>query len=164
METNLNTFVLDEVVKDAKNQDKNLSDYKGNVLLIVNVASKCGFTSQYTGLEALYQQYRVKGFAVLGFPCNQFGGQEPGSMEEILTFCSTKYEVSFPIFSKLEVNGDDRAPLYAKLTQTPPAGNIGWNFEKFLVGRDGAVIARYSSKTKPDNADLVAAVEAALSK
>jgi glutathione peroxidase len=164
METNLNTSVLNEVVKDAKNQDKNLSDYKGNVLLIVNVASKCGFTSQYTGLEALYQHYQAQGFSVLGFPCNQFGGQEPGSMEEILTFCSTKYDVSFPIFSKLEVNGDDRAPLYAKLTQTPPAGNIGWNFEKFLIGRDGTVIARYSSKTKPDNADLVAAIEAALTK
>ena len=166
MDTTLNTNanVLDVVVKDTQNHDKQMSDFKGNVLLIVNVASKCGFTSQYTGLEALYQRYQAQGFTVLGFPCNQFGGQEPGSMEEILTFCSTKYEVSFPILNKLEVNGHDRAPLYAKLTQTPPAGNIGWNFEKFLIGRDGSVIGRYSSKTKPDNAELVKAIETELAK
>ncbi|NJM41984.1 MAG: glutathione peroxidase [Anaerolineae bacterium] len=158
----MNMNVLDEVVKDAKNNDQPLSAYKGNVMLIVNVASKCGHTPQYAGLQALYEKYQGQGFTVLGFPCNQFGEQEPGSMEEILTFCSTQYDVSFPIFSKVDVNGDERSPLYAKLTQTPPEGDIGWNFEKFLVGRNGNVVARFSSRTKPDNAELVAAVEAAL--
>jgi glutathione peroxidase len=156
--------VLNEVVKDDKNGDKPMSDYKGNVMLIVNVASKCGFTPQYAGLQALYEKYQGQGFTVLGFPCNQFGGQEPGSMEEILTFCSTKYDVSFPIFGKIDVNGDERAALYTKLTQTPPAGNIGWNFEKFLVGRDGNVVARFSSRTKPDGAELVKAIENELNK
>jgi glutathione peroxidase len=164
MNTTLSTNVLGEVVKDAKNNDKPLSDYKGKVLLIVNVASKCGHTPQYAGLQALYEKYQGQGFAVLGFPCNQFGGQEPGSMEEILTFCSSKYDVNFPIFSKVDVNGDNRAPLYAKLAQTPPEGNISWNFEKFLIGRDGSVVARFSPRTKPDNADVVTAIETELKK
>ena len=164
MNTALTTYVLDEVVKDAKHHDKPLSDYKGQVLLIVNVASKCGFTPQYAGLQSLYQQYEAKGFTVLGFPCNQFMGQEPGSMDEILTFCSTKYDVSFPIFDKIEVNGEGCSPLYAKLTQAPPAGKVGWNFEKFLIGRDGNVAARFGSKTKPDSPEVVQAIEAALAK
>ena len=164
MNTALNTYVLDEVVQDAKHHDKPLSDYTGQVLLIVNVASKCGLTPQYAGLQSLYTHYQDKGFTVLGFPCNQFMGQEPGTIDEILTFCSTKYDVSFPIFNKIEVNGAGRAPLYAKLTQTPPAGDIGWNFEKFVIGRDGNIAARFSSKTKPDSPEVVQAIEAALAK
>lgn len=156
--------VSDEVVKSAKNEAVSLGSYKGDVLLVVNVASKCGLTPQYAGLEALYKQYQDRGFKVLGFPCNQFGGQEPGTMDEILTFCSTKYDVSFPIFQKLEVNGAGRAPLYAKLTSVPPAGDIGWNFEKFLIDRDGNVVARFSPQTKPDDPALVQSVERELGK
>lgn len=154
--------VLDESVKTAKNEAISLRNYAGGVLLIVNVASKCGLTPQYAGLESLYKQYQSRGFKVLGFPCNQFAGQEPGTMDEILTFCSTKYDVTFPIFQKLEVNGEGRAPLYQKLTQAPPTGDIGWNFEKFLIGRDGNVLARFSAQTKPDTAEVIQAIEQAL--
>jgi len=155
--------VLDQTVSDAQGQPQSLgNNYKGKVLMIVNVASKCGLTPQYAGLEALYKKYESQGFTVLGFPCNQFGGQEPGTMDEILTFCSTKYDVTFPIFGKLEVNGPSRAPLYAKLTSVGPNDDIGWNFEKFLVGRDGNVVARFSPQTKPDDATVVTAVEQAL--
>ena len=163
--TNVNTNainVLDETVATAKNEDISLRDYQGQVLLIVNVASKCGLTPQYSALEALYKKYQTRGFMVLGFPCNQFAGQEPGTMEEILIFCSAKYDVTFPIFHKLDVNGETRAPLYQKLVQMPPTGDIGWNFEKFLVGRDGNVLARFSAQTKPDSLEVVAAIEQAL--
>jgi glutathione peroxidase len=155
--------VSDTKVQTANGEEKSLSDYKGNVLLIVNVASKCGNTPQYAGLEKLYETYKDQGFAVLGFPCNQFGGQEPGSMEEIQQFCQVKYNVKFPILNKIEVKGPGQSPLYAKLTKMEPAGPISWNFEKFLVGRDGTVVARFSPKTKPESADVVAAVEKALS-
>lgn len=154
--------VSDAVVKSAKNEDVSLGDYKGDVLLVVNVASKCGHTPQYAGLESLYRQYKDRRFNVLGFPCNQFGGQEPGSMDEILTFCSTKYDVTFPIFQKIEVNGAGRAPLYQKLTAAPPAGDIGWNFEKFLIDRQGNVVARFSPKTAPNDPKVVDAIEQAL--
>lgn len=154
--------VLDETVVTPKNEAKPLRDFAGSVLLIVNVASQCGYTPQYAGLEALYKKYRERGFTVLAFPCNQFGGQEPGTMEEILTFCSTRYNVSFPVFNKIEVNGPNRAPLYEKLTQAIPPENIAWNFEKFLVGRDGRVIARFKPRTSPDAEELVQAIEAAL--
>jgi glutathione peroxidase len=139
-----------------------LDDFAGRTLLIVNVASKCGFTRQYEGLERLYKQYVDRGFAVLGFPCNQFGGQEPGTAEEIQEFCSVTWGVTFPLFDKVDVNGADRDPLFAQLTETPDAegeaGDVTWNFEKFLVSRDGTV-ARFRSKVEPDDPTLVAAVE-----
>jgi glutathione peroxidase len=142
-----------------------LEDYRGHALLIVNVASKCGLTPQYAGLEALHREYAPRGFAVLGFPCNQFGGQEPGTPEEISEFCSTKYDVTFPLFEKLSVNGPDRHPLYAELTKTEDAagkaGDVEWNFEKFLVSPDGAV-QRFRPKTKPEDQSLVSAIKAVL--
>jgi glutathione peroxidase len=142
-----------------------LEDYEGEALLIVNVASKCGLTPQYAELQALHDKYSDRGFAVLGFPCNQFGAQEPGSAEEIREFCSTSYGVTFPIFEKLCVNGPDRHPLYAQLTEVPDAsgkaGDIEWNFEKFLVTPDGAV-RRFRPKTKPNDPALTQAIEAAL--
>jgi glutathione peroxidase len=143
-----------------------LADYRGKTLLIVNVASKCGLTPQYAGLQALHDEYSARGFAVLGFPCNQFGGQEPGTPEQITEFCSTNYGVSFPLFEKISVNGPDRHPLYVELTQVADAagkaGDIEWNFEKFLVSPQGAV-QRFRPKTKPDDAALVGAIRAALS-
>lgn len=136
------------------------------VRLVVNVASKCGLTPQYTGLEALHEKYAGRGFSVVGVPCNQFGGQEPGSPEEIATFCSVTYGVTFPMTEKVDVNGSDRHPIYSELTKVADAdgtsGDIRWNFEKFLVGRDGAVIARFSPMVAPDDPALVAAIEAAL--
>lgn len=142
-----------------------LEDYRGQALLIVNVASKCGLTPQYAGLEALHREYEPRGFSVLGFPCNQFGGQEPGTPEEISEFCSTKYDVTFPLFEKLSVNGPDRHPLYAELTKATDAagkaGDVEWNFEKFLVSPDGAV-QRFRPKTKPEDPSLVSAIQAVL--
>ncbi len=143
-----------------------LGDFAGSTLLIVNVASKCGLTPQYEGLERLHERYAGQGFSVVGFPCNQFGGQEPGSAEEIQEFCSTTYGVTFPMFEKIDVNGPDRHPVYAELTATADAegeaGDIQWNFEKFLVDGDGAVVARYRPGTAPESAELVAAIEARL--
>ncbi|MEX2208478.1 MAG: glutathione peroxidase [Myxococcota bacterium] len=145
---------------------RSLADYKGQAALIVNVASKCGLTPQYAGLEKLHETYAARGLAVLGFPCNQFGGQEPGSEQQIADFCTTNYGVKFPMFSKLEVNGESRAPLYAWLTQeqTQPdgPGDVLWNFAKFLVGKDGRVIARFNPRVAPDAPELVAAIEKAL--
>jgi glutathione peroxidase len=137
--------------------DKPLTDYRGKVLLIVNVASRCGFTPQYTGLEALYRKYRERGFEVLGFPCNQFGSQEPGSEAEIGQFCSTTYDVSFPLFAKVDVNGDNAHPLYRHLKGEKP-GVLGteaikWNFTKFLVDRDGNVVKRFAPADKPEAID-----------
>src|SRR5262249_48627215 len=133
-------------------------DYRGKVLLVVNVASKCGLTPHYKGLQALYDEQKTKGFAVLGFPCNQFGGQEPGSDADVKTFCSTTYGVSFPMFSKIDVNGGARAPLYAWLTaeaaKPEGAGDIKWNFTKFVVGKDGCVKARFDPRTEPSDAAL----------
>jgi glutathione peroxidase len=143
-----------------------LADFEGQVLLVVNVASKCGLTPQYQGLETLYEQNKGRGFAVLGFPCNQFGGQEPGSDADVKSFCSTSYGVTFPMFSKLEVNGDGRAPLYAWLTgeKTAPdgPGDIVWNFAKFVVGKDGHVKARFNPRIEPSSAELKAAIDSAL--
>ena len=143
-----------------------LANEKGKVTLMVNVASFCGLTPQYTGLEALQQKYADKGFSVIGLPCNQFGEQEPGSPDEIKTFCQTNYSVTFPLTEKVEVNGDERHPLYAELTQTADAeghdGDIRWNFEKFLVDRDGDVIARFAPQVEPEADELIAAIEAAL--
>lgn len=154
------------VVKDIQGNDVNLADYHGKVLLIVNVASRCGLTPQYTQLQKLYEEHQADGLVVLGFPCNQFLGQEPGSNEEIATFCSSKYNVTFPMFSKLEVKGADQAPLYKFLTsqELPPVGSgtISWNFEKFLIGRQGAPVARFGPRTKPDAPEVIEAIKAAL--
>jgi len=137
-----------------------LSAYQGKVVLIVNVASRCGFTPQYAGLEALYEKYKDRGFTILGFPANNFGGQEPGTNEEIKTFCTTKYNVTFPMYSKISVKGDDKAPLYQFLTAT--GGEIQWNFTKFLVDKDGKVVARFEPKVTPDSPDVASAIEKAL--
>lgn len=143
-----------------------LSKYKGNVVLMVNVASECGLTPQYEQLQALHQKYSGQGLAVVGFPCNQFGAQEPGTAEEIQQFCSQNYGVEFDMFAKVDVNGEGACDLYKYLTQldTQPKGpgDIGWNFEKFLIGRDGDVIARYSPQTTPDAPEIIEAVETAL--
>ena len=151
-------------LKDIDGKSTSLKAYEGKVLLIVNVASKCGYTPQYAGLEALQEKYKDKGFTVLGFPCNQFGGQEPGTNEEIKQFCSSKYQVTFPLFDKIEVNGPNRHPLYVLLAGdgSPFPGDIKWNFNKFLIGRDGKILKRFDSKVKPDSAELVQAVEKAL--
>ena len=154
---------LDYTVRKIDGQEISLADYQGKVLLIVNVASRCGLTPQYKQLQALHEEYKDEGFAVLGFPCNQFGGQEPGTPEQIQEFCSTKYNVSFDLFEKIQVNGGDACDLYKHLTSldTEPAGkgDITWNFEKFLVSRDGKVVARFSPRTKPDSEEVVSAIK-----
>jgi glutathione peroxidase len=143
-----------------------LGQFKGKALLVVNVASKCGLTPQYAGLERLQERFSSDGFSVLGVPCNQFGGQEPGSPEEIATFCSSTYGVTFPMTEKVEVNGSARHPLYAELTPKPDAqgsaGDIQWNFEKFLISPEGDVIARFRPQTAPESDDVVSAIETTL--
>jgi glutathione peroxidase len=159
---------LDFKMKSIEGQDVDLSKYKGEVVLIVNVASKCGLTPQYEQLEAVYSKYKDKGLAVLGFPANEFGKQEPGTNEEIKTFCTGKYNVDFPMFAKIVVKGNGINPLYEFLTseETNPgmSGDIKWNFEKFLVGRDGKVIKRFDPRTKPDSPEVIEAIEAELAK
>jgi glutathione peroxidase len=149
---------------DIDGKSTSLKAFKGKVLLIVNVASRCGYTPQYAGLEALQKKYKDQGFTVLGFPCNQFGSQEPGTKEEIKQFCSSKYQVTFPLSDKIEVNGPNRHPLYVLLAGggSPFPGDIKWNFSKFLIGRDGKVLKRFESKVKPDSAELTQAVESAI--
>ncbi|QIC86892.1 glutathione peroxidase [Serratia liquefaciens] len=177
--------IYDIPLNTIENQSTTLAQYKGRVLLVVNVASECGLTKQYEGLEALYETYRDQGFEVLGFPSNEFLGQEPGSNEEILAFCRGTFGVQFPMFAKLEVNGENRHPLYQALTAAKPhavapqgseflarmrskgrapkqTGDILWNFEKFLIGRDGKVIERFSPDTTPEDPALLAAVKQAL--
>ena len=152
-------------VEDIDGNKVNLAEkYKGKVLLIVNVASECGYTKQYKGLEALNDKYHEQGLEVLGFPCNQFGGQEPGTEAQIKQFCKDKYDVSFDLFKKVEVKGDGAAPLYQHLTQVAPEdkGEVKWNFEKFLVGRDGQVVKRYRSKVTPE--EIASDIEAELAK
>ncbi|WP_066826653.1 glutathione peroxidase [Sphingomonas mali] len=148
------TAITDFHVKAADGSDADLSTYAGKVLLVVNVASKCGFTPQYEGLEALHRKYADRGFEVLGFPCNQFGAQEPGNAEEIANFCSLTYDVTFPVFAKIDVNGSGADPLYGELKKQAPGflgtEGIKWNFTKFLVGRDGQVVERYAPTTKPE--------------
>jgi glutathione peroxidase len=140
-----------------------LRDYEGKTLLLVNVASKCGLTPQYEGLELLHEAYTDKGFSVIGFPCNQFGEQEPGAPEEIATFCSTNYGVTFPLMEKIEVNGDERHPIYQELTSVNDAegkaGDIQWNFEKFLVSPEGKIVARFRPLVEPESPELVKALE-----
>jgi glutathione peroxidase len=158
--------LYDIPLQTLSGEPTSLAEHRGKALLLVNVASKCGLTPQYAGLEKLHEAYGDRGFAVLGFPCNQFAGQEPGSPEEIATFCSTSYGVTFPLFAKLEVNGPGRHPLYAELTRTSDAageaGDVAWNFEKFLVSPEGEVLGRFRPKVAPEDPTLVAAVESAL--
>jgi len=158
--------VHDIAVKTLSGQDASLGDLAGTSLLVVNVASECGLTPQYAGLQRLHDQFRERGFAVVGFPCNQFGAQEPGTPEEIGEFCWVNYGVTFAMFEKIEVNGPGRHPLYAELTAVPDAageaGDIEWNFEKFLVGPDGAVIARFRPLTEPEDPAVISAIEASL--
>jgi glutathione peroxidase len=139
-----------------------LSAYKGKVLLVINVASRCGYTPQYTGLEALYERYKDEDLVLLGFPANNFGAQEPGTNEEIKKFCSSKYNVTFPIYSKISVKGPDKAPLYDFLTSSGGGGEVKWNFTKFLVGRDGKVLARFEPNVTPESPEVAAAIEKAL--
>jgi glutathione peroxidase len=156
---------LDQIpVKDIDGKTSSLGAYQGQVRLVVNVASECGYTPQYAGLEALYLKYRSQGLVVLGFPCNQFGEQEPGSNVEIKAFCSSKFAVTFPLFDKIEVNGPNRHPLYVALAGkgSPFPGDITWNFNKFLIGRDGKIVRRFDSGIEPESAELSQAVEAAL--
>jgi glutathione peroxidase len=156
----------DYPVSTLGGQPSSLAALDGKTLLIVNVASKCGLTPQYSGLEQLHERFADRGFSVVGFPCNQFGGQEPGSADEIAEFCSTTYGVTFPMFEKVEVNGPGRHPIYTELTATPDAageaGDIQWNFEKFLVGPDGTILGRFRPMTAPDAAEVVTAIEASL--
>ncbi len=151
---------LEFTVKDIDGNDKNLADYKGKAVLIVNVASKCGYTKQYAGLEELYKKYKDQGLVVVGFPANNFKGQEPGSNDEIKSFCTEKFGVTFPMMSKISVKGQDIHPLYKQLTDAK--GEVAWNFNKFLIGKDGKIIERYDSKVKPDDAKLTKAIEAVL--
>ena len=156
--------VYDIPLKDIDGKDASLKPYKGQVILVVNVASKCGFTPQYTALEALYKKYTLEGLVICGFPCNQFGKQEPGTDSEIKEFCTSKYDVTFPMFDKLDVNGENRHPLYVWLAgkDSPFPGDIHWNFTKFLIGRDGKIVNRFDSKVKPDSEEVTKAIEAAL--
>jgi glutathione peroxidase len=153
--------VSEVVVRDARGAERRLGEWLGQVLLIVNVASRCGFTRQYAGLQALQDTYGPQGLVVLGFPCNDFGGQEPGTLPEIQQFCSSTYKASFQLFDKVHATGAKTEP-YTTLTQAEPAGDVAWNFEKFLVGRDGSVLARFKSNVEPDGEVLKAAIEAAL--
>jgi glutathione peroxidase len=158
--------LYDHSINALDGSPADLHDLEGKAVLAVNVASKCGLTPQYEGLERLQQTYGERGFTVVGFPCNQFLGQEPGSAEEIQTFCSTTYGVSFPLYEKIDVNGDDRHPLYAELTEHADAeghtGDIRWNFEKFLIGPDGQVRARFAPQTEPESDEITSAIEGAL--
>ncbi|MFD4525475.1 glutathione peroxidase [Streptomyces sp. NPDC058470] len=158
--------VLDVEIDSLQGGSADLGQYRDKAVLIVNVASKCGLTPQYAGLERLQERYAAQGFTVLGVPCNQFMGQEPGTSEEIAEFCSATYGVTFPLTEKVDVNGDGRHGLYERLVESADAeghsGDIRWNFEKFLIGRDGAVVARFSPQVEPESAEVVAAVEKAI--
>jgi glutathione peroxidase len=158
--------IYDIPVHTLDGEDSSLAPYAGKTVLVVNVASKCGLTPQYEGLEQLQKTYENRGFSVVGFPCNQFAGQEPGTAEEIQTFCSTTYGVTFPLFEKIDVNGENQSPIYAELNKTADAegysGDIRWNFEKFLIGPDGSV-QRFAPTVTPEDPILVGAIEADLS-
>jgi len=164
--TNETTNVYDFTVKDIMGDQVDLSDYQGRVLLIVNVASKCGYTKHYSSLEQLYRTYKSKGLVILGFPANDFGAQEPGTNEEIAEFCRASFNVTFPMFSKIRVKGPEKAPLYAYLTEGGGnqefAGALEWNFVKFLINRNGKIVHRFSHRLDPLDAEFVAAVESAL--
>ncbi len=156
--------IYDIPLKDIDGKATSLKPYEGKVILVVNVASKCGYTPQYSGLQSLHEKYKDKGLVVAGFPCNQFGRQEPGSNAEIKEFCSSRYNVTFPMFDKVDVNGSNRHPLFEALagSNSPFPGNIKWNFGKFLIGRDGKILKRFGSGDEPDGEAITKAVEAAL--
>jgi glutathione peroxidase len=158
--------INDIVVKDMNGKDVKLSEYNGKVLLIVNVASECGFTKQYAGLEKIYEKYKDKDFEILAFPCNDFGGQEPGTNEEIKNFCTTKFDVSFKLFDKIKILGKEKSSLYKRLTDNAvtKSGEVKWNFEKFLIGKEGKIIARFASIVTPESDEIINAVEAELYK
>lgn len=153
--------VHDFTLTSIDGQPAPLASYKGKVLLLVNVASKCGYTPQYTGLQSLYDKYKDRGLVIVGVPANNFGGQEPGTNEEIKTFCTRNYNVSFPMMSKVSVKGEDKTPLYTYLTENT-GGDVKWNFTKFLVDKDGKIVSRFESKVTPDSPELTSAVEKAL--
>ena len=155
------TSLYDFTMKTIDGQPLPLSTFKGRVVLVVNVASRCGYTPQYTALEAVYEKYKSKGLVIAGFPANNFGAQEPGSDQEIKTFCSSKYMVTFPMFSKISVAGNDKAPLYRYLTDTA-GGEIQWNFTKFLVDRTGKIVKRFEPDVEPDSPEVISAIESAL--
>ena len=157
--------ISDLTVKTIDGSDRQLSEYAGNVLLIVNVASYCGYTPQYAGLEKLNQKYKNSGLRILGFPCNDFGAQEPGTNTEIINFCTKNYGVTFEMFDKVHAVGDKQHPLYDRLTKAvDPPGNVSWNFEKFLVSKTSEIVARFRSSVKPDSPELIAAIEQELAK
>ena len=160
------TSLYDIPLKTIDGKTASLRQYEGKVLLIVNVASKCGFTKQYAGLEALYKDKQDQGLVVLGFPCNDFGNQEPGTNEEIQEFCKLNFGVTFPLFDKLHVKGDDQHPLFAALTgpDSPYPGSIKWNFNKFIVDREGNLVARFGSMTSPDSSKFISEIDKALAK
>ena len=153
--------MLQYKMKRLDGSEQALADYQGKVLMLVNVASRCGYTPQYEGLQALYKQYQAKGFEILGFPANNFGSQEPGSDEQIAQFCQLNYGVSFPMFSKISVKGTDIDPLYAELTSAPApiGGDVTWNFQKYLVDREGEVVAKFDPSVEPNDPELVAAID-----
>jgi len=157
--------MLDLTMKNLAGQDQDLSQYAGRVVLIVNLASECGYTPQYQGLQELHEKYAASGLAILGFPSNDFGAQEPGSDEQIGQFCRKNYGVEFPMFSRVAIKGDDKSALYQNLTSDPKfGGEVAWNFEKFLLGRDGQIAARFASGVTPDSAQMTNAIEAELAK
>ena len=158
--------INDITVLDMNNNKINLSDYNGKVLLVVNVASECGNTPQYVGLEEIYKKYNPKGFEILAFPCNDFGGQEPGTNEQIQNFCNTKYNVTFKLFDKIKVLGADKSPLYERLinNSVTEKGDVKWNFEKFLISKDGKIVARFGNKVQPTSDEIIAAIESQLKK
>ncbi len=162
----VNNNIGDISVKDMNGKDVHLSDYYGRVLLIVNVASECGYTPQYEGLEKIYKKYNAEGFEILAFPCNQFGGQEPGTNEEIKNFCTSQYGVTFRLFDKIEVNGKNRSPLYARLTgnTNTEQGDIKWNFEKFLISKKGEIVARFRSAVTPEGSEITRSIEKELAR
>jgi glutathione peroxidase len=161
----MSTTITDIAVKTINGQEKKFSEYAGKVLLVVNVASYCGYTGQYTGLEKLNKKYRDAGLRVLGFPCNDFGAQEPGTNQEIATFCDRNYGVTFELFDKVHAKGSDKHPLYQTLTSAvEPKGDVSWNFEKFVVGKNGEVVARFKSGTTPESSELIEVIERELAK
>lgn len=161
----MSNTVSDIAVKTIDGKEKLLQEYAGNVLLIINVASYCGYTSQYSELETLNQTYRDAGLRILAFPCNDFGAQEPGSNAEIVQFCTTNYSVSFELFDKVHAKGSEQHPLYARLTSAvEPNENVSWNFEKFLVSKQGEIVARFKSSVTPNSPELIAAIETELAK
>ena len=165
-EKSLMDKINDITVLDMNNKEVELSDYNGKVLMIVNVASECGYTKQYTGLEEIYKEYNPQGFEILAFPCNDFGGQEPGTNEQIQNFCSSKFGVTFKLFDKIKVLGDEKSPLYERLinNSVTEKGDVKWNFEKFLISKDGKIVARFGNKVQPTSEEVISTIESQLKK